>query len=273
VSTTWTDSTTSARELLEAARGGDEDASAVARATGVRGNRCGTPRRFAGMLGRSTILAALALAVIPVQAIATPQDIAATHAYIQANYALARASVATIGPAQAKIERLNRKLRGECPHAGAGALQNEASQPMSYEVAVALWSVAYGAAAGPIRTFVGVVRKLRWSDHRITHTAQNYASSLSELATLPLPDLCAEVRAWKASGFQMIPATTARLVRRVEAIEPQTIPPRLLAPYERGADRAILARTTRLETKLTATEFTLGFNDWDLLLETLGLNQ
>jgi hypothetical protein len=88
VSTTWRDSTPSEREPLEAARGGDEDASDLARAARARENRCATQRPFAGMLGRSTILAALALALAPVPAIATPQDIAATHAYIQANYAL-----------------------------------------------------------------------------------------------------------------------------------------------------------------------------------------
>lgn len=225
------------------------------------------------MLGRATILAALALAVAPVQAIATPQDIVATHAYIQANYALARAGVARIGAAQSKIERLNGKLRRECAQAGAGSPQNEASQPMSYEVAVALWSVAYGTNAGPIRRFAAVVRRLRWSDHRITRSAQNYATSLSDLANLPLPDLCGDVRAWKASGFHTIPATSACLVRRVEAIEPKTVPPRLLLAYERGADTSILARTTDLETKLRDTEIGAGSTDWDLLLETLGLNQ
>jgi hypothetical protein len=225
------------------------------------------------MLGRATILAALALAVAPVRAIATPQDIVATHAYIQANYALARTGVARIGAAQSNIERLNGKLRRDCAQAGAGSPQNEASQPMSYEVAVALWSVAYGTNAGPIRRFAAVVRRLRWRDHRITRSAQNYATSLSDLANLPLPDLCGDVRAWKASGFHTIPATSARLVSRVEAIEPKTVPPRLLLAYERGADMSILARTTGLETKLRDTEIGAGSTDWDLLLETLGLNQ
>jgi hypothetical protein len=32
-------------------------------------------------------------------------------------------------------------------------------------------------------------------------------------------------------------------------------------------------RTTNLEAKLEHTETVTGFNDWDSLLETLGLNQ
>jgi hypothetical protein len=224
------------------------------------------------MLGRSVLFAALALGLMPAQALATPQDIAATHAYIQANYALARASVARIGVGQAKIERLNGQLARECPREGAGSPENEASQPVPHEVVVALWSIAYGTDAGPIRAFINATKRLRWSDRRLTNIAESYARSLYEMATLPLPDLCGDVRAWKASGFQLVPAATARLVQRVEAIELKTIPPRLLARYERGADSGTLAGTARLETKLEETEIIIGQNDWQQLLGTLALN-
>jgi hypothetical protein len=138
---------------------------------------------------------------------------------------------------------------------------------------VALWSLAYGADAEPIHTFLETVGRLRWSNHTITRTAERYASNLHELATLPLPDLCTDVRSWKTSGFQVIPAAVVSLVRRVEAIEPKTIPPRLLAPYERGADASILARTIRLERRIEENEFIVGQNDWIQVLETLGLNE
>lgn len=226
----------------------------------------------AGMRGRFTLLAALALAAAPAPAIASPQDIAATHAYIEANYALAKASVARIAPAQAKIEHFNGVLANECPLIGIGSPENEASQPVSHEVAAALWSLEYGTAAGPIRTFLNATGRLRWSNGAITRTAKRYASDLHQLATVPLPNLCADVRSWKASGFQVIPAAVVSLVQRVDAIEPKTIPPRLLSPYERGADASILARTKGLETKLEENEFIVGQKDWNQVLETLGLN-
>jgi hypothetical protein len=218
-------------------------------------------------------LAALALAITPAPAIATPQDVAATHAYIEANYALAQAMVARIGVGQTKIERLNGDLAHECPGVGTGSPEDEASQPISHEVTVALWSLAYGADAGPIRTFTNIARRLRWSSHAIGRAAQTYDRNLHELATVPLPDLCADVRSWKESGFQIIPAATVSLVGRVEAIEPKAIPSRLLAPYERGADASILARTIRLETRLEENEFLVGQGDWIQLLETLGLQE
>jgi hypothetical protein len=229
------------------------------------------------MRGRSTLLAALAvalaLAVAPALALASPQDVAATHAYIEANYTLAKAMVARSGAGQTKIESLNGDLAHECPGVGAGSPEDEASQPMSHEVVVALWSVAYGLDAGPIRTFTRTAGRLHWSSHAIGRAAQRYARNLHELATVPLPDLCVDVRSWKESGFQTIPAAVARLVQRVEAIEPTAIPSHLLAPYERGADASVLARTARLETKLEENEFLFGQGDWLKLLETLGMQE
>jgi hypothetical protein len=228
------------------------------------------------MFGRATIIAtALIFAMAPATAMAkdTPQDIASTHAYIQANYALARATEAEVAPAQTAVEALKQKLGQECPLVGAGSPENTASEPMSYEVAVALWSTSYGMDAGPISTFANTVKKLHWSDPRLTQLAHSYATDLYELSALALPDLCGDVNAWKATGFQTVPADTASLYRRVQAIEPHTLPRSLLTPYVRPSDRGVLARTTHLENKLLETETVTGFSDWDQILETLGLNQ
>jgi hypothetical protein len=225
------------------------------------------------MRGRAGILiAALLLGAAPATASASSADVAATHAYIRASYALARASVARINLVQSRVKALNGRLAKECPQVGAGSPENEASQPMSHEVVVALWSVSYGAAAAPIRAFSSSVKRLRWSSHKVTRTARRYASDLRELSTLPLPDLCGDVRAWRATEFQTVPADVIELTGRVEAIEPEPVPQSLLARYERPADRSIVARTERLEERLLNAETVLGWDDWELVLGTLGLN-
>jgi hypothetical protein len=221
------------------------------------------------MLSKAAIVAALALAVAPARALAS--DVAATHAYIQANYALNRASVSLIPQGEARIQAYNSRLARECPKAGGGSPVTEVSQPMSYEVAVALWAIAYGTAAAPIRTFVAAVKPLHWSNPRLTRIARNYATSLHELSTLPLPDLCADVRAWTASGFQAVPANVAALDKRLEAIEGESIPARLLAPYERASDAGLASRTRRLEVKLAENEFMVGQTDLIEVTQTLGL--
>ena len=226
------------------------------------------------MRGRTaTIVTVLVLGVTPATALGTPQDQASTHAYIRANYAFTRATKAKVKAAQAKIEAITHKLGEECPDVGAGSPQNEESQHLSYEVVVALWSASYATDAGPIHIFANAVRKLHWSNPKLTHMAQRYAAGLQALATLPTPGVCGDVNAWKAGGFKAVPAAAVQLDRRVEAIEPKTIPPSLLARYEQPADKAIVATTTRLETQLEHIETMVGFNDWDQALETLGLNQ
>jgi hypothetical protein len=225
------------------------------------------------MRGRSTLLAVLALCLAPAGVSAAPQDLAATHAYIQADYARARAGVARLGAAHANIARLNSNLARECPLIGAGSLQDEASQTVTAEVVAALWSVAFGTDAGPIRSFAATVGRLRWSNPTITRIAKRYARGLHELATLRLPNLCEDVRTWKASGFQVLPAATVSLVQRVDAIEPTAVPPALLAPYERGADAGLLARATQLQLSIEEDEFTIGLNQLFKVLGTLGLNE
>jgi hypothetical protein len=227
------------------------------------------------MLGRpiTAVAAVLALGLAPATASATPRDMAATHAYIQANFALASASEARIGSTQTSIERRTRQFGHECRNVGAGSPQDEEAQKLSYEAVGAVWAVSYGANAGPIRAFARAVRPLRWSNAKLTRIAQGYAQSLRELAALAMPDLCGDTRAWKASGFQTVPATTLRFDEHVESIEGHSIPPRLLAPYEQPTDRGTLARTTRMEADLEHLEFETGIEDWLSLLDTLGLKQ
>ncbi len=221
----------------------------------------------------ATILTVLVVGVVPATALGSRQDIASTHAYIRANYALNRATQTKVKTAQANIETMIHKLGQECPMLGAGSPQDEEAQHLSYEVVVALWSASYATDAGPIRTFAKTVRRLHWSNPKLTHMAQRYATDLQELASLQTPNVCGDVTAWKQDGFKAAPASTVQLQQHVEAIEPKTIPRSLLTPYEQPADRAILATTARIETQLQRIETAQGFDDWDQALETVGLNQ
>lgn len=219
------------------------------------------------------ILTVLVFGVAAATALGSQEDIASTHAYIRANYALNRATQAKVKPAQASIEAVIHKVGQECPMLGAGSPQDEEAQHLSYEVVVALWSASYSTDAGPIRAFANTVRRLHWSNPKLTRMAKRYATDLQELASLQTPNVCGDVTAWKQDGFKAAPADTVQLDRRVEAIEPKTIPRSLLAPYEQPADKAILATTTRIETRLQQIETAQGFDDWDQALEAVGLNQ
>jgi hypothetical protein len=226
------------------------------------------------VLGRlGILLALLAAAVAPATAVAAPRDVASTHAYIAANYAFLQAARAGEHTVNANVAKLNQRFGAQCPKVGAGSPQNEEAQKMSYEVAGALWSTLYHTDAPAVRRFARAVESLRWSNPKLTRIAHTYITSLRELTALQVPDLCGDVRAWAADGFKTVPASTASYDRHVEAIEGKSIPPRLLAPYEQPGERTLAARATHLEVLLEHSETVVGFNDWDTLLETLGLNQ
>jgi hypothetical protein len=217
--------------------------------------------------------AALACAALPSQASASQSDVAATHAVIEAGYVVAKAGVASIPAVQAKIEALNTSLAQRCPRAGAGSGEDEATQPMAHEITSDLWAIAYGYNARPIATFVAKVKHLRWSNPRITRAVRHEAQSLHEMATLRQPNLCADVRAWAASGFAVIPPGVVTLDEHAEGIQFEELPLRgLLAPYERGSDKRLVARIEAFLTKIEEEEFSLGQADWYQILGTLGMN-
>ena len=216
-------------------------------------------------------LAVLVLAAAPAAAAASSQDVASTHAAIVAGYALARVAVARIPLAQSRIESFNRRLARECPDVGAGAPETEASWPISHEVAVALWSIAYGSASRPIDAFAKAIGPLRWTNARLDRPVHRFAAVVSSLAAIRLPDLCGDVRGWAASGFTSVPPGVTELDERVESLELPEIPWRLVAPYVRGGDAGRVSYIRRALMKVAEAEFMLGQKDWYQVLETLGL--
>jgi hypothetical protein len=219
------------------------------------------------------LLALLALLALPASSFGAAKNQSATRAYILASYTLIKAARATIPTAEASVATLNKQIGEECPHVALESPQNHESERLADEVAGALWSIVYHLDSAAIARFSAIVKPLRWTNHKLTHIADNYADSLSELSALTMPSLCADVRAWTASGFRTVPASTMAFDKQAEAIGAPTIPPKLLAPYEHGADKGIALRTTHLEVLLEQAETSIGFEDWSSLLETLGLNQ
>jgi hypothetical protein len=219
------------------------------------------------------LIVVLAVAFAPATAGATSRDIASTHAYLAASYKVLHAAVTTWSSVEASIHRLDLRFHAECPNVGAGSPQSEEGQKLSYEAAGALWATGYHTDAAIVRTYVNTLNRLTWSSPEITHAAHRLARSLQEMTALRVPDICADVRAWSASGFGAAPSNVKQYDQHVEAIEIHEIPRRLLAPYVQPADRGLRERTERLATKFAELEFMRGQVDWIALLEVVGLNE
>ena len=234
-----------------------------------------------GMLGRLAIALAVgvfgllstAASLVPASAAASPQDVASTHAYLEANYAVLHSVVRGWPADEAKIKALDQKIRGECPSAGAGSPQSEEAQKLSTEVVGALWATVYEANAKAIQRFVKTVSSLRWSKASIARGIHHYAQGLREMAALKVPDLCGDVRAWSAVGFKAAPARTDQFDRHVEAVEVREPSLGLFAPYEQTSDKRLVVHVAQLANRYGELEFTRGQSNWNMLLEVLALNQ
>ncbi len=218
-------------------------------------------------------VAVLVLALTPAPAGATSRDAASTHAYLTAGYALLHTAVSTWPAVERNIHKLSLRLHAECPDAGAGSPENEEAQKLTFEAAGALWAVGYRTDTASIHAYSNIVKRLTWSNPAITRDAHRLATGLLEMATLKVPDLCADVRAWRANGFGAMPADVEPYDRHVEAIDIHEIPRRLLTPYVQPADKPLRRRMEHLATRFEELEFMRGQADWIALLEAVGLNE
>ncbi len=142
---------------------------------------------------------------------------------------------------------------------------------MAGEVADAFWSIDYGATAGPIQQFASAIKPLHWSSGSFNHAIHMVASSLSGLSKLSLPNLCADVRSWTASGFKTVPPGVEELDQRVETLQLPEVPWKQVARNVHGKEAAMVSYIEHAELKLAEAEFMFGQRDWYQVIETVGL--
>lgn len=202
------------------------------------------------------------------------RDVAATRAYIQANYRLIRVARANLVASEAGIRALVRQTVGECPLAGEGSYTNGAASQVSEEVIGTIVTTAYRPDVGAIHAFASVVRHLRWSSPRLTRIVHGYLVKLDNLAVLAPADICGDVKAFAATSFRTAPEGTVRYDKLYLAadIEAEEVPLRLLAPYEGAQQAALLRRTRQLETPLANAE-AKAVSEWTAIMRGLALSE
>lgn len=227
-------------------------------------------------MGKGSLLisaAALALLAAPSSALSASGDVAATQKYIQANYALVQVGASKIGAARAALASVRRKIEGECANGAAESPQNEDSTQLSNEVIGAMVTTAYHIDVPAGQSFIRAAGSLRVSNHKLAGAIKSYVGQLKVLIGLAPPDVCADVRAWVASKYQTLPAST---VRFDEQFMPNWVAlgylPSGLAPFERPGQKSLLRRTNALEDQLTEFEAGDGVETWGEIMNALVLN-
>jgi hypothetical protein len=223
----------------------------------------------------ASLLATVALCgVAPATAsAASSHDVAAARTVLTTGYETLRAVLRTWPKVEASLRDLNHRFARECPGIGAGSPQTEAEKRLSYEVAGALWATAYHTDAPLVRRFIHTVTGVTSSNAKLNRRVYKFLNGLNEMLALQVPDICSDVRAWTASGYQRIPTSTLQFDRHVEAIDVEVPSPKLAEPYLDASDRALVPKLERLITRFEELEFTVGQRYWNMLLETLEVPQ
>lgn len=227
------------------------------------------------------LAASLALAMAPAPALAKAatketkprkSDIAATEAYIAADYALVHAARTNMPTGEAALEELRSKISAECPMAAASSPENEAAEKLSNEVVGTMGVAFIRSDTQAVAGFIGAVAHLRWSNPKLTRKAATYASKLKVLAALSAPNVCGDVRAWAASGYRTLTSTTVQFDRTYSAndVGIGEVPAHLLAPYEDRAERVKLQHTAQFENELVDAE-ARAVEPWSKILDALNL--
>ncbi len=204
---------------------------------------------------------------------ASSHDIAAARIVLTSGYETLRGVLRTWPKVEASLRNLNSRFARECPGIGAGLPQTEIEKRLSYEVAGALWATAYRADAPIVKRFIHRVTGLTSSNPKINRRVYRFLNGLNEMLALQVPDICADVRAWTASGYERMPTSTLQFDSHVEAIDVEIPSPKLADPYLVSSDRALVPKLEHLITKFEELEFTVGQRFWNMLLETLDVPQ
>jgi hypothetical protein len=201
------------------------------------------------------------------------RDVAATRAYIQADYRLTSLARRHLAASQASIRALVKRTVGECPLAGEGSYVNHAANEVSEEIVGTIVATAYHPDVAAIHEFVGAVQHLRWSSRTLTRAVRAYMVKLQNLAVLAPADICGDVKAFAATGFSSEPEATVRFDKLYFAadVEAEEVPLRLLAPYEDVHRVELLRRVKKLEAPLAEAE-AKAVSQWMQIMRGLGLS-
>jgi len=220
----------------------------------------------------ATCLALGALTLMPAGALAA-SDVATTEAYVRANYALTSTGHRLIPAARAKIKALRERLRSECPGIVKGSPQNEDSEKLTWEMIGAMTIAGYSPGISAAERFARAVANLRWSKGSLTRAVRNYVRQGDAEVHWPLPNVCADLGAWKASGYTKLPETTIRFHKEFyENYVGVGFMPKAMLAYVPASQRGLVQRARRYEEEIAETE-AFEVETFGEIIDLLGLNQ
>ncbi len=164
-------------------------------------------------------LAALVCAVCtllsaPALAAAHPDDARATRAYLRASETYARDAAAALDASVSAIDTREREIATACPFALTYAPRDAAFEEIGEEAKLTLLDVGAASTRAARLAYAHALDRLRWSDQQLTRLVHERAAEELAPATIALPDVCADIDAWKASAYATLPQSTSEFLAR-----------------------------------------------------------
>lgn len=204
----------------------------------------------------------------------SPQDAAATRAYLEAGYAYVQAVVANLPASKAAVEGFASKVGGECAGVLTGApsgfgfvesgpqsarqfaerrREDEQASTLREELGSALDMTLVQPDRQAALALAAAVMPLQWSNPSLTESVHLVIARFKERVEQPTPAVCADMKAWVISGYKTLSAETKefRSRREVGPIHRDSRQPiaLLLARYENTGDKALIRKTQQLELR------------------------
>jgi hypothetical protein len=214
---------------------------------------------------------AIAFGVLVSDAVAHPNDVAATRAYLRAEYKSYRAIDANLEASRKDLKSFVGQIVADCPNVLAGFPRGDAQLPsLLGEELAALAAVAEKPDLHSELVFARSVSHLRWTNPVLEHLVKRYNE---KEPTISAASLCADYTTWAASGYRTLSPHSQSFLRRMKAKEkrnevtgpkgsegPGKAIKRLLVPYERSSVRKLAKQVDRLEAQLenASLELILG---------------
>jgi hypothetical protein len=188
------------------------------------------------------------------------ENAAATQAFLRAIKVYAHGASAEVGARVATIAARANEIAGECPSALTYAPRDAAFGEIGEEVRTTL---SYAGVA-PMRVrrlrFARAIGRLRWSDRRLTRFVRAQAAEEVAVVAVALPDVCADIQAWRGSAYAALPQSAMGFLARTAALESRSYVGlseetreraimRLLRPYEGPRERRTVKRIGRQEQR------------------------
>lgn len=238
------------------------------------------------------VLLAMASTAAPAAAGArpTPENASATHAYLIATNTFEEAELRNLPQSNAAMEATTARISGECPGVLAGAPPAEqeldstspqAQTPVSpraegerrrqatqredlqFELSTALEDARSQPNREATEALISALTPLRWSSPATAVFVHVTLASVKAEFELPVPNVCADMSEWVASGFKTLSPVSKDIARHTEALLEDAFEliaiaahyhlksfPGALFPHENASDRALAKRIQTLTAEL-----------------------